>query len=198
MQSSQGLRCRDNNADRELGAYWERQFLRMAVQFGCVAEGKQDGKCKSAVAMSSSGGVILPDTQISKGGVTLVPEVKHKDPTRHGRYGYEEYRVASLVEYANATGLQVILAIHDHSLAGGKDVKHNRLQDWRWQDILVLADCFDFKAAGYTWYGGQRVVREIFYWDVARFEPLSTHAFFQPCDFNADGSRISEVQKRIF
>lgn len=198
MQSSQGLRCRDNNADRTIGQYWQDRFVEMAVQFGCVVEDKQKGKHSSAVAKSHAGGVILPDVQISKRGVTVLPEIKHKDPTRHGQYGYEQYRLADLVEYANATGLEVIVAIHDHSLAGGKHVKQNRLQDWRWQDVLVLAEEFDCKAAGYTWYAGERVVREIVYWDVARFEPLSTHAFFQPCDFNAAGSRINEVQKRIF
>ena len=179
MQASQGLRCRDLNADRKVGSFWEGCLIDMAVnQYGCVAEGKQLGRTRSAVAMSPSGGLILPDVQLSKGGVTIVPEVKHKDPTRYGQYGYEEYRLDDLVEYARTTGLQVILAIHDHSLAGGKNVTQNRVRDWRWQDVLVLAEQRDFRAPGVTWYAGEKMTRDLLYWDVSRFLPLTSHPFF--------------------
>jgi len=179
MQASQGLRCRDISADRKIGSYWEGRLIDMAVnEYECVAEPKQRGRIKSAVAMSPSGGLILPDVQLSKGGATIVPEVKHKDPTRYGQYGYEEYRLDDLVEYAKATGLQVILAIHDHSLAGGKNVTQNRVRDWRWQDVLVLADRHDFSRPGLTWFAGKKVVRNLLYWDVSRFLPLTTHPFF--------------------
>ena len=179
MQSSQGLRCRDLTSDRKIGAYWEDRFIDMAVkQYGCTAEPKQKGKSSSAVAMSPNGGLILPDTQVSKQGKTIVPEVKHKEPTRHGQYGYEEYRLDDLVEYSIVTCLQVILAIHDHSLAGGKNVTQNHVRHWRWQDVLVLSEKCDYRAPGDTWCGGKKVTRILRYWGVDRFLPLTSHPFF--------------------
>ena len=201
MQSSQGLRCRDLGSDRKIGSYWEDRFIEMAVeQYGCTAEGKQKGKSLSAVAMSPNGGLILPDTQVSKQGTTIVPEVKHKDPTRHGQYGDEEYRLDDLVEYSTTTGLQVILAIHDHSLAGGKHVTQNHVCHWRWQDVLVLNEKCDHRAPGFTWCGGKKVTRFLRYWNVDRFLPLRRHPFFEVAKnpfLRRDASRPSS-QRTLF
>lgn len=179
MRSSQGLRCRDLQSDRQKGQFWQDQFVDMARSHGCVAEDKQKGKESSAVAVSCDGGLILPDAQVSKLGVTVAVEVKHKDPTKHGQYGYEEYRLLDLVRYANATGMQVILAIHDHKLAGGRDVTHNRLRDWRWMDVTEMEKEHDSCGIGPTYFGGQSVNRKIRYWDVLRFAPLADHPFFR-------------------
>lgn len=179
MRTPQGMRCRDLKSDRRKGQFWQDQFVDMARSYGCVAEDKQKGKASSAVAVSSDGGLILPDAQVSKLGVTVAVEVKHKDPTRHGQYGYEEYRLLDLVRYANATGMQVILAIHDHKLAGGRDVTHNRLRDWRWMDVTEMEKQHDYAAPGFTYFQGKPVVRRIRYWDALRFAPLADHPFFR-------------------
>lgn len=200
MQSSQGMRCRDLKADRNIGSYWQDRLVQMAVDYGCVAEDKQKGKSNSAVAMSPHGGLILPDLQLSKDGVTIVPEVKHKDPTRHGQYGYEEYRLRDLIDYATATGLPTIIAIHDHSLAGGRNVLANHIRHWRWQDVLALDVSFDYRAPGTTYFNGEPVVRPIRYWDVSRFMPLTDHPFFaskRETLYRLDSSRAA-VQKMLF
>lgn len=202
MRSSPGLRCRDLQSDRRKGQFWQDQFVDMARSHGCVAEDKQKGKELSAVAVSCDGALILPDIQVSKLGFTVAVEVKHKDPTKHGQYGYEEYRLLDLVRYANATGMQAILAIHDHKLAGGRDVTHNRLRDWRWMDVTEMERQHDYAAPGVTYFGGEPVVRQIRYWDTSRFAPLADHPFFrdQP-ERNVrqrDPSRPAGGQKMLF
>ena len=164
----------------------------MAARHGCVCEDKQRSRDVAAVALFDGRRLVLPDTQICKNKSVVLPEIKHKSPTLHGQYGWEEYRLVDCVEYAKQSGLQVIMAIHDWALAGGKDCDFNDIRHWRWADVLVMAEKWDYRnPKGKTWLGGQSAVVPMLYWNTSRFAPLESHPFF------AEGERcISRKVRR--
>lgn len=179
MRTFEDRRCRDLSGDRRTGQSWQDRFCRMSERHGCVCEDKQKSKDVAAVASFEGRKLILPDIQLCKNGVTVLPEIKHKSPTNHGQYGWEEYRLSDCVEYARQSGLQVIMAIHDWSLAGSKENEINDISHWRWADVIEMDRQFDYRnPEGKTWRAGKPCTTPVLYWNTSRFLPLLTHPFF--------------------
>jgi len=202
MRPTGDLRCVNLSRDRNTGQFWQDQFCRMAEGYGCICEDKQRSRDVAAVATFNGRRLILPDLQICKDMKTVLPEIKHKNPTAHGQYGWEQYRLDDCVEYARQSGLQVIMAVHDWSLAGGKEVSSNAIEHWRWADVLEMADSFDYRnPLGVTWKGGQKTTAPICYWKTSRFSLLTAHPFFSDADrgrAKRDPSRPSSRQTMLF
>ena len=120
---------RDNEADRELGAYWERRFIQWCIESGLDAE---------TIAQRRGAPDVLVESREAH-------EVKHKTPTRPKylrkegepyprRYiGLEQYRVDLFQEYEGRTGRRVFYTVHDWSFADGgyRDSKVDLLDAWR-------------------------------------------------------------------
>lgn len=100
-------------------------------------------------------------------------EVKHKNPTRSGKFGLEKYRLEALIWFMCETRQNVFYTIHDHSLAGGREVKENRIEDWITVNILDLESSPDREEKrGPTWCNGQRIEAIIYYWPTTCWIPL--------------------------
>lgn len=175
--------CADNKGDRATGEHWERQFCTMAARLGKVFTPHQIGKPGvAASAYGMEGGEwrqwLLPDVTVwSAPGEHH--EIKHKNTTRDGCYGLEEYRLASLVRFANTTGQQVLYTIHDWQRAGCRSSREpceNRLQDWVFADIADLsratAGVSSRRSPSYV--NGERREVAVRYWSAAvHFRPLA-------------------------
>ena len=173
--------CEDNKSDRELGAYWERQFCTLAASFGKAFTPHQLGKPSSAAAAwSRENGEwqhwTLPDVTIwSAPGEHH--EIKHKNPTRDGCYGLEKYRLQALIRFANTTGQQVLYTIHDWQHAGcanSRESVANRIDDWFFADVADLSRSYTRERPGPSYVNGVRQSVPIRYWQVPDyFRPLS-------------------------
>jgi hypothetical protein len=171
---------RDNAADRRLGAHWERQFGIMAAQHSRVFTGHQLDKTGAAAAYGLDGDRwdrwLLPDIVIwSAPGEHH--EIKHKNPTYSGCYGLEDYRLRSLVKFANTTGQHVYYTIHDWQHAGAANSREdlpNRIEDWFTADITDLSRTRTEHRDGPSYVNGKTEIVPISYWSRARFfRPLS-------------------------
>lgn len=175
---------RDNAADRKVGARWEQEFCRLGMRFGKVLTPHQLVAHKgAAVAYGPSGERIstylLPDITVwSNGGEHH--EVKHKNPTRRGRYGLEVYRFKKLLTWARVVApTPVFYTIHDWQRAGassGRDEMENRVEDWVTVNVLHLPENGDSRQGnGSSYIGGTFRAGDvsILYWDVGRFSSLA-------------------------
>lgn len=183
--------CEDNSTDRKIGAYWEKQFGRMAVDYGHTFTPHQFGKGRiAASAWNASGHVVLPDITIWSGPGEH-HEVKHKAPTSGGCFGLEAYRLDSLLSFAAITLEPVYYTIHDWKLAGARDgrqVVENQIEHWVVCNVAVLQRHRGQSEWGDSWVNGQKSRVPILYWPTALFKPLvtlwrrgpgtSTHACF--------------------
>lgn len=137
-------KTRDNASDRRTGARWERGFCVLAAGFGKTFTPHQIGRNQSAAAYERAtdgwSSLTLPDVTIwSAPGEHH--EIKHKNRTRDGMYGLEEYRVNALVRFANTTAQRVYYTIHDWEIAGATssaDEIANDIEHWFCADIAVL------------------------------------------------------------
>lgn len=170
--------CTDNDADRAIGAYWERQFGVMAGGFRKVFTPHQlHLPDKSASAFGMTGHLwkrwLLPDVTIwSAPGEHH--ELKHKAPTPDGCYGLELYRLQALAEFADETRQPVYYTIHDWSVAGGRNEKVNRLEDWFYADINDISRRSTKGGRDFSWVKGRKVEVEMRYWTATRyFRPLA-------------------------
>lgn len=132
----------NNKVDRELGEYWERRFCQWAAKFDKSFTPMQIGRDKSAQAFNHSDGgynsYTLPDVTVwtSPGEHH---EIKHKAPIKDVQwYGLEEYRLNALLWFAEETKQMVMYTIHNHQLAGGRDIKIDRLEHWFTVNVLEL------------------------------------------------------------
>lgn len=165
--------CKDNAKDRQTGAYWERQFCVMARDHGYMFTPMQIGRTSSAVAYKGKGwnAFTLPDITI-----WTYPgqhhEIKHKNATRGGLYGLEEYRLNALLSFANETRQDVYYTIHDHDKAGGRNVRTNRIEDWVTANVRDIDQKWTISGRGLSYVNGQKHEVEIRYWPTSLWEPL--------------------------
>jgi hypothetical protein len=130
--------CADLESDRALGARWEREFCKLAARKGRVFTPHQIGRNRSASAFSWEGkwrSLVLPDITIwTRPGEHH--EIKHKSPTKDGRFGLEDYRIRALKWFSDETGQRVYYTIHNHN--GNRDGTACRDDDWLTADINAL------------------------------------------------------------
>ncbi len=171
--------CKDNGQDRDIGAFWERQFCLLAVKRGFVLSPLQLGRNGSAVAWCKDGDTwnsfTLPDVTI-----WTCPgqyhEIKHKAPTRYGTFGLEAYRFHALLDFAHVTGQAVLYTIHNHALFGGRDGRVCRLKDWVVADVRALENKWCHKSLGPSWVNGVKAESVLtYYWYVAMWKPLERY-----------------------
>ncbi len=172
------VQCKNLTADRELGKYWERQFCKMAGDFGFMFTPMQIGHEGAIEAFKKDGAkwnpFLLPDVTI-----WTAPgqhhEIKHKNPTKDGLFGLEDYRFRSLVSFARETGQDVMYTIHNHDLAGGRDSKVNNMAHWLTVNVLSLVGKWKRTDNGSSWVNGaeRQVVRR--YWDPSLWTPLAKY-----------------------
>lgn len=172
--------CGQLEADRALGAFWERQFCVLASRYGLTFSPLQIGREGSALAYRKDGQswskLKLPDVVIWN-GLGQCHEIKHKAPTRHGCFGLEAYRFHSLLEFAKTTDAEIMYTIHDHSRTTGRADRTNRIDDWVTAKILSLES--EKRVTGYSrgsYVNGEAVDRiAIYYWPTACFQPLEAY-----------------------
>jgi len=164
--------CTDNEENRQIGAFWECEFCKMAKHYGHVFTPHQWGRGRiAAFAYSASGRIILPDITIWS-GAGQHHEVKHKNPTPYRMFGLESYRFDSLVTFADTTAEPVYYTIHNWEVIG-RDSKENRPVDWQFCEIKTLRDTPYKEAWGRSWVNGAEKRVPILYWPVTYFVPLT-------------------------
>jgi hypothetical protein len=174
----------DNAGDRRVGETWERRFSRLAMERGWAVTAHQIGKrggAASAVTLSSTEGkpydqLLLPDITVWDTD-SQHHEIKHKNPTRRGEYGLEEYRLELLVDFAVRTKQMVMYTIHDWELAGARGSRENmpnKIEHWRTVDLLALAKLPSrIDPRGISYCDGRKTETTIWYWPVEYWVPLS-------------------------
>lgn len=173
-----GNHCGNNEADRVVGDYWERRFMVIAAKgYGVAVSPHQIGRDKSAVFINHVNGSwnswTLPDVVLWTAG-TSHHEIKHKNPTPDGCFGLEEYRFDALVRFQKETQHDVMYTIHNHDMnPEGRNGKTNRIDHWMTAPITALINTATKQRMGPTYYGGGRAIKNILYWDIALWEPLS-------------------------
>lgn len=173
--TASGNHCTDLQADRSLGEKWERNFCILAAQYGRSFTRHQFRKSAAANAYRLEGqkyhSVLLPDITLwSAPGEHH--EIKHKDPTRSGYFGLEKYRLDALIWFARETKQSVYYTIHNHALAGGRDVEINRIEDWVTVNVLALEHTFEKEDYGDTWCKGEKIRVKRLYWPSSLWIPL--------------------------
>lgn len=158
--------------DRELGSYWEQEFVNMAIQAGKMVTPLQLNHTKSIIAYKNINVYTLPDIVL-----WTFPgeyhEVKHKSPTKYGSFGLEKYRFDALLSFANETHQKVMYTIHDHSLNGGRDNKLNTLAHWFTANVVDLNNKWVKLSYGSSWVNGiKRDDILICYWKKEMWHPL--------------------------
>ena len=174
------MHCSDNSSDRTKGAYWEREFCKLAADSGYIFTPLQLGRASSASAYSRISGtwkhLTLPDIT-----VWTYPgqhhEIKHKDPTYNGCFGLEKYRFDALFSFADITKQDVMYTIHNHALNGGTDNKENHLEHWFTANILELNHKqASTQSNGTSWVNGQKKSNiPIYYWNIDLWKPLAEY-----------------------
>lgn len=166
--------CADLARDRGLGAYWERQFCVMARDYGLMFSPLQIGRSGSAVAYKGHdwNALTLPDVVIWT-WPGQHHEIKHKNPTRGGKFGLEQYRFRALLAFAKETQQRVFYTIHNHDLSGGPDAKHNDIAHWVTADVLALDGAWDSLATMSSWVDGKRREVPICFWSRTIWAPLA-------------------------
>lgn len=166
----------DNSGDRDLGAYWERQFCILAGEYGRSFTPHQIGRGEAASWFGRTGRKwhqsVLPDIT-----VWTYPgehhEIKHKSPTRNGCFGLEVYRFNALWDFAEVTGQKVFYTIHNHELAGGRDARVNDISHWFTVEIYDLEKCLPPAVLGNSYIGGRPSSTKLYYWPASLWRPLS-------------------------
>lgn len=173
---------RDNASDRELGKKWERHFCELATSYKKSFTPHQIGRDVAATwyAPTANGinPLLLPDAT-----VWTAPgehhEIKHKEPTRSGCYGLEQYRLKALWDFRRETEQRVFYTIHDWRLAGvsdSHDPMPNLIEHWRTVDIEILVDYVrtkqTSKCSWNTYVNAQWEIRPGYFWPVALWQPL--------------------------
>jgi len=172
-----GQHCNDLSRDRKLGEFWERRFCELATSFGLTITANQIGRNQSAQAfykddVGKYNNIILPDVVVwSFSGQHH--EIKHKNPTRNGCFGLEEYRFSSLKRFNDITKQDVFYTIHNHDLCGGPDNKENNINHWLTASVSNLDGSWKYERTYPTWCNSKKVDTNIYFWDTSLFVPLS-------------------------
>jgi len=180
MPDSATKHCTNLSQDRNIGAMWERNFCRLAAQFGRTFTPMQIGREQSAQAYGQVDGKwnqwTLPDVT-----VWTCPgehhEIKHKEPTPYDSFGLERYRLDALEWFMKETGQVVFYTIHRHDLNGGRESKSNHIEHWFTANVQTLVEAIASKVAilrrGPSWCGGKKIETLIVYWPVRLWAPLA-------------------------
>jgi hypothetical protein len=172
----------DNAGDRRVGELWERRFARLAMERGWAVTAHQIGRkagAATAITLSSTNDyrqLLMPDLTVWS-AKSQHHEIKHKNPTRNGQYGLEQYRLELLLDFAARTGQTVMYTIHDWELAGASGSRQempNSIEHWRTVDLSALSKLphrIDEKGTSYC--NGQRTETCIWYWPVEYWVPVS-------------------------
>jgi len=164
-------------ADRELGGYWEQQFLAMMRNEGYGVH--RFAKAPSPVVDTPDGTTILADGWVlQRKGDNYLCEIKHKNPYKRikqsGEYGLEQYRLNHLQRLQRWVGDPAMYVIHNHDLSGGRDNRINNVAHWFIAPIADLAvSPFMRKAQGPSYVDGRREMVLICYWPISEWLPLS-------------------------
>lgn len=169
------VQCEDNKADRKIGEFWERAFCTMAARLGKSFTPMQIGHDGAANWYILDGkrysSRLLPDVTI-----WTFPgehhEIKHKEPTRTGKFGLEVYRFDSLLKFSAVTRQSVMYTIHNHKAAGGRDVTQNNPAHWMTVEVGVLQRNLSSPLPGDSWVNGQKREVQIYYWPIVLWQPL--------------------------
>jgi len=167
------IQCENNNDDRELGKYWERQFCLMAYDRGMVFTPHQWNREKSAMAYGGKlNKYTLPDITVwSCPGEHH--EIKHKNPTKKNSIGFEKYRYEALREFMFITNQKVFYTIHNHDLSGGRYGKENKIEHWFTAEIENDININNaFKCIGCSYVSGEKKQVDVLYWDIKYFHRL--------------------------
>lgn len=166
--------CLDVASDRKLGAYWEREFAKLAARYGKAFSLLQIGRDTSAVFHSYNGKwntYTLPDVTVwSAPGEHH--EIKHKNPTNNGRFGLEVYRFNALLYFAQVTQSRVMYTIHNHDLSGGRDATGNNINHWITADVINLDGAAIDRVWLASWVNGKKKEVPIYFWPVSLWIPL--------------------------
>ena len=168
--------CSDLKDDRRIGEYWERQFCVMARDYGFMFTPMQIGHEGSAVAYKgqSWNTYTLPDVTI-----WTYPgqyhEIKHKNPTKKGSFGLEEYRLKALLAFAEETQQDVMYTIHNHDLTGGKEELVNAIDHWVTVNVNSLVGTQAGTWNGASWVDGVKRFVPICYWPAELWQPLTEY-----------------------
>lgn len=158
------------------GCYWERRLADLAAKHrrALVVLHQVNAPGKAAQAWRWRGeyeGVVMPDLTLLSQPMEH-HECKHKNATRRGEYGLELYRLQALYTFACETNQPVLYTVHDHDLAGGRDVKRNRLEDWRTVDVRDLWGTHSREWTGPSWCDGERQDCLQHFWPMGRWVAL--------------------------
>lgn len=165
--------CADNAADRAKGAFWEQQWAVMAKGFGHTFTMHQYAAKVAAFADGPRGRLVLPDSSIWS-GAGQHHEIKHKSPTRKRTFGLEVYRLEHLLAFESITAEPVYYTIHNWELAGGSDVRINRIEHWVTCAVCDLYNNRGTPEWGPSYVNGEEKTVQLLYWPVAYFRPLLT------------------------
>lgn len=167
--------CTNLQSDRKKGAHWERMFsIMMGEELNVIFTPLQLGRDTSAQAYSYNGQwnhLTLPDITIWTAG-TEHHEIKHKNPTKYGCFGLEDYRLKALLSFQEITGHDVFYTIHNHDLNGGTNNLENNRDHWFTANVKDLADNIKHSSNGSTWCNGKKTNTLIHYWSMELWEPL--------------------------
>lgn len=171
--------CADLFKHREQGQYWERQFCDMAASYGKAFSPHQLKHDGAAVAwLKGKDGRWCPPLTLPDVTIWTAPgehhEIKHKNPTWTGMFGFEDYRLRALLWFARETGQAVYYTIHNHDLSGGPDMRRNNVAHWVTINVLELDGTWSrTQENGDTYRNGVRgKARRIYYWNATLWQPL--------------------------
>ena len=166
--------CQNLTSDRDIGAYWEREFAKMAARYGKVFSLLQVGRSTSAVFYAHNekwNTYTLPDVTIwSSPGEHH--EIKHKNPTSRGAFGLEVYRFNALLYFAQVTQSRVMYTIHNHDLSGGRDARINNIDHWITVDVTSLNGAAANRVPMASWVNGQKKEVPTYFWPSSLWTPL--------------------------
>jgi hypothetical protein len=178
--------CANLSGDREVGAYWEREFCKLAARYGRSFTAHQIGREKSAVAWVRSGGAwnswTLPDITLwTRPGEHH--EIKHKDPCSWG-FGLERYRLEALRAFWEETGQSVYYTLHDYSRQPDSSLDYETqrrarkenpksiAEHWVTAPVSELISPEPREEWGYSYVGGVKKRVPICYWPSSLFQPV--------------------------
>lgn len=172
-----GSHCSNLSGDRNIGKLWEENFCKIAAGFGLIFTAHQIGRDQSAKAITKDSdgkfvNFILPDVSIWNNKCQH-HEIKHKNPTPNGMFGLEQYRFDSLMKFTEQANQSVYYTIHNHDLAGGREVVDNCIDHWVTAKIETLNFKWSYERSGPSWRNGNKVDVNIYYWNKKLFTPLS-------------------------
>lgn len=174
MQTTNGVHCGNVKNDRALGELWESNFCQLLPK-GCVFDLHQKDRTSSAVLRvveleSIDRGITSPDVTVYWGSsVVSHHEIKHKNATRDGCFGLEEYRVKSLLEFMQRSGQDVYYTIHDHDFSDGRDGKVNDIRHWLTSSLSALLKDVLRKSDSPSYRNGKKVDELTYYWNRSQF-----------------------------